>query len=200
MKAKVTKKIIGLTGSIASGKSTARKILEDLKHPTVCSDEIVHTLMKKNKPAYSKILKSFGATILDSQKNIDRQKLGAIVFENSKHLKKLEQILHPLVLKTIKNEIEKFKKNKKPFLFLEVPLLFETGFDKLCDETWCVYTTQKEQIERLKKRNGLTKNAALKRIRTQMPLKEKCKRSDFVLKNTNTIKDLKQKIQTRLSL
>ncbi len=188
-------KIVGLTGGIATGKSTVAKILRRMKIPVIDADAIAHDVTRPNEAAYFKIVKAFGKNILQKNGAIDRHKLGQIVFANAKLRKKLEAIVHPAVRKKIAEQIKMFHKQNRKMVVLEVPLLFEVGWDKFCDEVWVVAATQKQQIERLQKRNGLTRAEALRRIKAQWPLDLKAKAADVVFKNTFSFQKLNRMIQ-----
>lgn len=188
-------KIIGLTGGIATGKSTVTKFLRQRKLPVICADEISHHMTQKGQPAYRKILKEFGEDYLLPNQEFDRKKLASLVFHNQKAKKTLENIVHPLVRKEIKKQIAKSRKSNEPIVFLDIPLLFESGWEKICDATICIYTTQKIQIERLKKTRGMSRQEILVRIHNQMPLQEKCEKSDFIVRNVGSRTELKKEIK-----
>jgi dephospho-CoA kinase len=182
--------IIGITGGLATGKSTVSDILRKQNHVVICADAIAHDVVKKEKPAYNKIIRFFGTTILTPNKDINRHELAKIVFSNSTKLHKLEEIIHPHVRREIKNLITFFKDKGFELIFIDVPLLFEAGFDKLCDKTLCISSPKNIQLRRVKEFRGWNRKNALSRMMTQMPLKEKAKRADYVIKNTGSKEDL----------
>lgn len=186
-------KIIGLTGGIATGKSTVSKFLKKWRFPIICADTLAHDVVKPNKAAYKKIVKTFGKHILLQNKTLDRSKIAKIVFDDVKLRKKLEKIIHPEVRKEMHRLIQFYKKKKNPLIFLDVPLLFESGLNKICDHTLCVAATQNLQVARLKKYLGMTHKQALARIQAQMPLTIKIKKANFVIWNTGTKKELEKK-------
>lgn len=185
--------IIGLTGGIATGKSTVAKFLKELNIEVIDSDKIAHKILTYQ-DTINEIKNQFGNIVINKDGNINRKKLGEIVFDDLNKLKKLESITHHKIFDVIDKKIEEHKNNK--IIVLDAPLLFETSLDNKVDETWVVYTDKKTQIKRLKKRDGLDKENALKRIKAQMPLEEKIKKADIVIDNTGTIEELKQKIET----
>jgi len=184
--------IIGLTGGIATGKSTVSKILQDLDIKVIDADKIAHNILKY-KDIKNQIINEFGHNVLDSEGYINRKKLGKIVFEDEQKLRKLESITHPKILEIIEDKINKHK--DKEIIVLDAPLLFESTLDQMVDETWVVYTSKKIQLKRLQKRNGLNKEDALKRIEAQMPLEKKKNKADIIIENEGTINDLKKKIE-----
>lgn len=183
--------VIGLTGGIASGKSTVAKVFSDHSIPIICADEIAHQILESDRLVQKKITTQLGKEFIKN-KQVDRRRLGAHVFKNKKYLKILEPIIHPQIKQEIQKQLKFHKNNRTPIIVMNVPLLFEVGLNKLCNHIVCVYATQKQQIDRLKKRNQLSRQQALLRIRSQMSLKEKCRLSDTVIKNTSSILNLKK--------
>ena len=189
------KKIIGLTGSIASGKSTVSNILKDMGYLVVDCDDINHRLLKKARPGYNAVLEEFGEEILDEHGQIDRKKLGKLVFNDNKLKEKLNQILHPLIKKRVIEEINILNEG---LVFIDCPLLFETDFHELCDLTVVVYVNMDTQIRRLMDRDKITFPEALKKIYAQMSLDEKLALADFVIDNCHSLGDLEWQIKQLL--
>ena len=168
---------VAIVGNIASGKSTVEKILEERGFKVYDTDKITHEILASNKD----ITKEFGTN--------DRQEIAKIVFSNLNKLKKLESIIHPLV----KNELEKIFTRDEKIIFVSVPQLIEAGFESLFDKI--IYITADENIrrERLMKRNLLTLKEAQKRINAQQE-NDKKERSDYFIKNNDSLEDLKKKV------
>jgi dephospho-CoA kinase len=183
--------IIGLTGGIATGKSTVSKTLQDLNITVIDADKIAHDVLKRE-DVKQKIVNKFGHRVLDPEGNINRKKLGQIVFDHKKKLRELEEITHPKILDIIKERIDNF--DKQELIVLDAPLLFETSLDDIVDESWVIYTSQETQIKRLKSRDGLDREEALKRIEAQMPLAKKKQKADILIENEGSIQELKDKI------
>jgi len=183
--------IIGLTGGIATGKSTVSKTLQDLNITVIDADKIAHKVLIRE-DVKQKLVNKFSNSVLDSDGNINRKKLGQIVFDDKKKLRELEEITHPKILDIIKKKIDNY--DKQELIVLDAPLLFETSLDEIVDETWVVYTGQETQIERLKSRDGLEREEALKRIKAQMPLAIKKEKADILIENEGSIQALKDKI------
>lgn len=188
------KKVIGLTGSIACGKSTVSKKLNDLGYHVIDCDKINHDIMKKDEIGYIEVVKSFGAEILDNNGEIDRKKLGSIVFSDTLLKEKLNQILHPIIKDIVIKKIESLD----GIIFMDCPLLFETDFKELCDYTIVVYVNFDTQIHRLMERDGITFPEALKKIYAQIPLEEKLSLADIVIDNCHSLGDLDWQIKQML--
>ncbi len=184
---------IGLTGSIGTGKSTVAKMLQELGAYVIDADKIVHELLKR-KNVKEKIREAFG-DVFDSKGEVDRKKLASIVFNNPEKKKILENILHPLVFQEINRffkEVE--KKDPKAVAIAEVPLMIETGSYKNYDKIIVVYAPEELQLKRLLEK-GMSKEEAIKRIKSQMPIDEKVKYADIVIENTSTLEDLRKKVE-----
>ena len=189
------KKIIGLTGSIASGKSTVSNKLKQLGYKIIDCDEINHQILEQNQIGYTSVLAEFGSDILDVDLEIDRKKLGSIIFNDKTAKEKLNQILHPLIKSIVKEEIEKIEDG---LVFLDCPLLFETDFHELCDLKVVVYVNMDMQISRLMERDNITFPEALKKIYAQMSLDDKLTLADYVLDNCHSLSDLDWQINQLL--
>ena len=182
--------ILGVTGSIASGKSTVCKFLESFGGILVSADVIAHSFLEKNSPIFDDLLQTFGKDILDIEGKIDRKKLGTKVFKNKPLLDKLNSITHP---KIRQKTVDIFHSIKKGIIIWEAPLLFEAKGEILCNAILCVFTEESEQILRLKKRDNLTEEESKIRIQSQWNIKDKLKRSDFIIENNFDLKSLEEK-------
>ncbi|MGC8789953.1 MAG: dephospho-CoA kinase [Desulfurella sp.] len=186
---------VGLTGSIATGKSTVANMFKELGAYVIDADEIAHDALKKNQNTHKQIIEVFGESILDENGNIDRKKLGAIVFNDKQKLTLLESIIHPFVQQK-RREIEEsiLKKEKNAIIIYDVPLLFEKHLEDSFDKIIVVYAKKEIQIERLMKRQNLTYDEALKLINLQMDIEEKKQRADFVIDNSYSLEDTKKQV------
>ncbi|MGO2117468.1 MAG: dephospho-CoA kinase [Fusobacterium sp.] len=182
--------IVGLTGGIASGKSTVSNILKELEIKIIDADIIAKKISEK-KEIKKEIISKFGEDILNSKKEIERGKLREIVFKDKEKLKILNSIYHP----RIKDEFKKIKENhnKDDIIIFDVPLLFETDIDKECDEIILVCIDEEIQIERLMKRDCIDSDLAKMIIKNQMSQKEKMKKTDIILYNDGTLDELARK-------
>ncbi|HPB68436.1 MAG TPA: dephospho-CoA kinase, partial [Candidatus Omnitrophota bacterium] len=166
--------IIGVTGSYGTGKSTVSAMFGDLGAPVIDSDRIVHALLAARGRCSRAIVREFGPGILTAGGDIDRKKLSGRVFKDPRQRKILESIVHPEVIRDIRKQLAGLKKDKNiRAVVLDIPLLFEAGLQELVDMTVVVQATQKEQLLRTASRTVLTRSDRLKRIRAQMPLREK---------------------------
>lgn len=187
-------KIIGLTGGIATGKSTADKFFERKGIPIIDTDQIAHHIYDPGKIAWKEIKDEFGEQVVNFDQTINRQVLGKIVFSDPDKMQKLNHITHPQVLIEVKNKITEFEKVDTPIVVLDVPLLYESGYENLCDQVIVITLPEKLQIKRLIKRNNLNYEDALKRINSQMPLAQKAKLADYVVDNSGSVNDLDEQL------
>lgn len=185
-------KVIGLTGGIASGKSTASEYIKSLGFEVLDADIYARKVTEKDSPGYHKIIDAFGPEILDGDEEIDRRKLGEIIFNNPDERKKLNSISHPEIRRMMNADQDKYVKNNH--VFLDIPLLFENGLDKKCDITITVHVTKEVQSQRLMARNDLTTEEAASRINSQLSLDEKRNLSDYVFDNNNDEDELYNQI------
>lgn len=190
--------VLGLTGGIATGKSTADKFFEKKKIPVVDADKIAHRIYDIGKPAWKEIKNKFGDEYLNSDQTINRKKLGQLVFTNKDKLALLNAITHPIILEEIQMQINSYKDKFVPLIIVDMPVLFESGAQKYCDQTLVITLPQNMQIERLMARNSLTKQEAIDRIHSQMPLSEKEAKATYVVSNIGTKKDLENKLEKLL--
>lgn len=195
------KKVIGITGGISSGKTTLCTILSDMRYNIINADIITHRLYEKGNIGYIKILEYFGEEILGKSYEIDRKKLGNIVFNDKIKKEKLEEIIHPIILEEIRKEISLVDED---IVFVEIPLLFEIYEEviKYIDfyEIWLIYISEEEQIKRLMKRNNIMEKEAINIIKNQMSLSEKIEKADFLIENNGTVKDLRKIVKNKLNM
>jgi dephospho-CoA kinase len=174
--------VVGLTGGVASGKSTVADMFKRCGAIVIDADTLAREVVQPGKPAWREIVNTFGKTVLNPDRTINRQTLGAIVFGHRAKLRRLERIIHPRVARAQARLARQAQQhNAKAIVVYDVPLLFEAGIDKRVDTTIVVMADRQTQIARLKKRNGLTRIEALRRINSQMPLAQKRRLADYVL-------------------
>lgn len=190
--------VLGLTGGIATGKSTADEFFKKKNIPIIDSDLIAHNIMDVGKPAWKQVRDTFGLEYINPDQTVNRKKLGNLVFNNSAELKKLNDITHPLIYQEIQEKIKKEKDKKTPLVIVDAPILFETGGQNYCDKTLVISLPEDLQVKRLMARNNLTKKEALSRINSQMPLAKKEKLATFVVDNAGTIEELESKLEKLL--
>ena len=182
--------VIGLTGSIGTGKSEAARQLEALGASIISADEVGHEAYTPNTEAWEQVIAAFGDDILQDDGDIDRRKLGTIVFSDSSQLEKLNQIMHPRMARMVADKIEVLRDQGVNVVVVEAALLFEAGWDTLVEEVWVTDSPEHMVIGRLKERNGLSEEEAKKRINSQMGRAERIERSDFVINNSGDMADL----------
>lgn len=186
---------VGLTGGIASGKSTVAKFLLEMGIPVINLDQISREIVAKGTPGYREVLGAFGQSILNSEtKEIDRKVLGQIVFSDATKRKCLEAITHPLIRVTMEEKIQNLESAGKKVVVVEVPLLIETQMMDQFDQVWLVFVDQDIQLDRLKFRDALDQEGAMARLNAQIPLKEKKKYADRIIHNTGKLEDLKKQL------
>ena len=189
------RKVIGITGGIASGKSTICQYLEELGYPVIDSDAISRRLSLKGNSIYDAIYHTFGMEYFLADGELDRKKLGNLIFEDSKARDLLNSVTHPLIVEEIKNLLQKTKGN---IIFLDIPLLFEAKLWHLCDTILCVYTDLDTQLIRLMERDKITRELAFKKIASQMSLEIKRDQSDYVIDSTGSISSTRKQMDELL--
>lgn len=187
--------IIGITGSIACGKSTVSNYLKSKGYIVIDADKIGHEALDDDY-VKEKLILAFGNEILEDNK-INRQKLGELVFGSSSNLNVLNSIIHPEIRKKILQKID--KNNDKEFIFIDVALLFEAKFDDLVDKIIVVYVDENTQLTRLMKRNSISKKEALSRIVSQMSPIEKAKLGDYTVNNNLDVINTYEQVDKVLS-
>ena len=181
--------IIGITGSIGSGKTTVASIFSRQGFLLIDADEISHSLIRKNRAGYRKVLTEFGDKILDKNMDIDRKKLGDIVFNDARKLDKLNSLLHPSIGSEIR---KKTKKSKNKDFVLDIPLLIETNAKNLVDKIVLVKSDKRDIFSRLRKKYPREKIEKI--LKNQMPFKQKLRYADFVVKNDGNDKGLEKQV------
>jgi dephospho-CoA kinase len=177
--------VVGLTGGVATGKSTVAKMFKQCGAVVIDADQLARQVVEPGKPAWRAIVTLFGRTVLNQDRSLDRQALGSIVFHNPKKRRQLERIIHPRVAREQQRLVRRIAKGKpRAVVIYEVPLLFEAGVDKRVDKIIVVTADRETQIARMKKRNHLSRTEAIRRIRSQMPLAKKIQQADHVLNGT----------------
>ncbi|GAQ18922.1 dephospho-CoA kinase [Oceanobacillus picturae] len=190
--------IIGLTGSIASGKSTVSLMFHDLNVPVIDADKISREVVNPHEDAYNKIVDTFGNSILQDDKTIDRAKLGEIIFNDHVMREKLNNIVHPAVRERMLAKRDALVKAGVPTVVLDIPLLFESNLTHLVDKTLVISVTESVQLTRLMTRNGYNEQEARQRIQSQIPITEKVKMADAVIDNNGTKQETYEQLEQLL--
>lgn len=180
-------KVIGLTGGIASGKSTVSRWFRQAGIPVIDADQVARQLVEPNTKGLNQLVNEFGKDILMDNRFLNREKLGEMMFEDSQKRQRVNEILQPLIRQAIETEIQDSSKRQESLLILDIPLLYEMNYHSLCDAVIVVYVTPMLQLERLIERNHFTKKEALQRIHAQQSLEEKRSKADIVFDNTKNL-------------
>ena len=186
--------VIGLTGGIASGKSTVSNMLKEMTITVIDADVEARLAVEKGEPAYQKIITEFGNDILLTNEEIDRVKLGSIIFHNADKRQLLNSIVHPEVRKRMNDQIEAARFRGEQLIVLDIPLLFESKLTHMVEKTILVYVDRDIQLKRLMERNDLSLEEAEARIKSQMPLSDKVPLADAVINNNGTITESKKQL------
>jgi dephospho-CoA kinase len=188
--------VVGLTGGIASGKSTVARLFKKCGATILDADQLARQVVERGKPAWREIVKQYGRDILAPDETIDRRALGALVFQNRRALRLLERIIHPRVAREQRRLTRQVaERDPDAIVIYEVPLLYEAGVDKRVDAVIVVTADRETQITRLRQRDGLSRRQALRRIHNQMPLERKARLADVVLDGTSPTSQLRNEVR-----
>jgi dephospho-CoA kinase len=187
----VKRLVVGVTGGIGSGKSEVMKRLSRLGIVGVSSDDLAHDCLEPRHPAYQRVVKRFGRDILLPDGRVDRKALGRIVFAEPSKRRELERIIHPYVMRGLKD----FAHSHRGIIALDIPLLFEAGLRRRVHVVICVTCRPDQQVSRVVRRNGLSAAEVRKRIKAQWPLRRKAALSDYVIDNSGPLKALAPQVK-----
>lgn len=188
--------LVGLTGGVATGKSTVASMFKQCGAVVIDADELARQVVQPGRPAWRQIVRMFGRNVLGPDRTINRHALGTVVFRHPAKRRELERIIHPRVAREqARMTRQAAREDPKAVVIYDVPLLFEAGIDKRVAYTIVVTADRTAQVARLKKRNGLTAAESLRRIRSQMPLAIKVRRADAVLDGTCPRPSLRRQVR-----
>lgn len=190
-------RIIGITGGIASGKSTVTEFLRRLGYQVIDADQVVHELQEPGGRLYQALLSTFGSSILQEDGRLDRPKLGAMIFGNPELLEQSSQIQNQIIREELAGRRDLLAETEDMF-FMDLPLLFELQYEDWFDQIWLVDVTEETQLSRLMSRNALSQEEAEKRIAAQLSLREKRKRADVLIDNNGSLEETRQQIREAL--
>jgi len=186
--------IVGLTGGVASGKTTVSRVLKEEGAYIIDADRIARELVRPHTPAWKALIRAFGTAILREDGFIHRKKLADQVFANLRQRKLLNQILHPRIRKEIERRTEEIgQKDPEAIVVIDAPLLVELGDHRRMDKVIVVTSTQRQQLERLKKRDRIGPEEALRIFSSQMPVEDKVRWADYVIRNERSFQETKRK-------
>lgn len=186
------KYVIGLTGNIGTGKSVVRRMLEHLGAYGIDADALAHRAIAKGAPGYQQVVQMFGRWVLAADGQIDRARLGKVVFSDSQALAELEKIIHPLVDQAIEHLV---RRSSQPVVVIEAIKLLEAGLGKKCDSIWVTYAPAQEQVARLVRNRRMSEADARRRIEAQSPQEQKIASATVVIKNTGTFESTWRQVQ-----
>ena len=179
--------VIGLTGSIGTGKSEAASHMAQLGATVINADQVGHEAYTPHSEGWRRVVEAFGEGILGADGEIDRGALGSIVFSQPEQLAKLNKIMHPLIARMVAGKIEGLRSRKAAVVVVEAALLFEAGWEFLVHEVWSTDSPEQAVIKRLLERNGWGAEEVRKRVSSQMDRNERLERSDFIIDNSGEI-------------
>ena len=187
--------VIGLTGGIASGKSTVSAYLAACGVPVLDADKIAHVLAQPGEPIWKVFAAHFGEEVLAEDRSLLRGKIGALVFAKEEERHWMDAATHPLIEQEILQQMEECRRKGASVVVLDVPLLFEAGWDKLVDAVWVVYVKPEVQLQRLCIRDHLDKTSALQRIASQMSLEHKKQQADVLIDNGGSEETMRDQVR-----
>ena len=188
-------KIIGLTGGIGSGKSTVSRLLAELGAVIIDADRVGHEAFTPGTELWREVVAAFGWQILAPGGDINRKKLGEIVFDDAELLSRLNQIMHPRMYAVVKDQLEEYRKCGVEVVVLEAPLLVEAAWDSLVDEVWITIAGEETILKRLQERTGLSEEESLSRIHSQLPSEERIKFADVVINTDCSLDEVKARVK-----
>lgn len=191
-------RIIGLTGGIASGKSAVADIISAYGIPVVDADQLSREAVLPGTVSLNLIREAFGDAVIDSGGRLDRDTLAGIIFSDKESRIKLEKIMHPAIKSLAEKKLADLKASGATAAVYMAALLIEAGATDRVDEIWVVYTDSETQLSRIQKRDGTSRDDALKRVAAQMPMAEKASYGRVVIDNSGTIEELKRKVEELL--
>lgn len=190
-------RIIGITGGIASGKSTVTEFLRRQGYQVIDADQVVHELQEPGERLYQALLSAFGPAILQEDGRLDRAKLGAMIFGDPELLAQSSQIQNQIIREELAGR-QDLLAEKEDIFFMDLPLLFELGYETWFDQVWLVDVTEETQLSRLMTRNALSQEEAEKRIATQLSLQEKRNRADVLIDNNGPLEHTQEQLREAL--
>jgi dephospho-CoA kinase len=191
--------ILGLTGGIATGKSTVSAMLRQRGIPVIDADQIAREVVEPGKPAYEAIVRHFGKEILLPDGSINRKLLGEIVFSNEAERQKLNSIVHPEVRRVMREQAEEAERAGAQIVFMDIPLLFESKLQHMVDKIVVVYAPARMQLARMMERDELDEEQAMKRLRAQLPIEQKRAEADYLIDNQGTREETEQQVEQMLA-
>lgn len=187
-------KIIGLTGGIASGKSTVSRLLAEHGYAVIDADRIAWQLAEPDNSLWQAYYERYGEKVLNDDRTLNRQAVASVVFQNPAEKQWMDSAAHPMIKAEIQRNLARLIAAGRDVVFLDVPLLYEAGWEYMADTVWVVYADEANQLRRLCQRNGFSEDEAQRRIGAQLPMSEKKRRADVVIDNNGSLEDLSRQV------
>lgn len=187
-------RIVAITGNIGSGKSTVARILEELGALRIDTDELARKVVEPGEPAYREIVAQFGEEVLTPEGTVDRERLGRLVFQDPEKRRLLERITHPRIMEEVQKQVHRAVEAGVAVIVLEIPLLFETGLQRIFPEIVLVTAREEVRRQRLKQRNALPEPEIEKRLASQLPESAKIPGSTWIIENNGDLEELRRKV------
>ena len=191
-------RVIGITGSIACGKTTVSRELIRQGFPVIDGDKIARELTSSRGPAVESIRSAFGDSYINPDGSMNRRLMGQLVFSDPGMRDRLDQVMAPFLHHSVMREIEEVRASGSPLCFLDMPLLYEKGYDRYCDTVWCVWLPEEMQLQRLMKRDGFTRSEAISRMRAVMSSDQKADLAQVVIDNSGSVEDTLSRVSELL--
>jgi len=188
-------RVIGLTGGMGSGKSTVSQLLAEFGAVVIDADKVGHEAYQHGTKTWQELVAAFGEQIVAADGSIDRKKLGVIVFGSPEQLARLNRIVHPRMFEMMQGRIEQHRRQSVKVVVLDAAILFEANWTPLVEEVWVVVASEAAVVARARARTGLPEEQIRSRLRSQMPVEDKIKRADVVIRNEGTVEDLRKQVE-----
>jgi dephospho-CoA kinase len=188
-------RVIGLTGGMGSGKSTVSQLLAEFGAVVIDADKVGHEAYQHETKTWQELVAAFGEQIVAADGSIDRKKLGAIVFGSPEQLVRLNRIVHPRMFEMMQERIQQYRQQSVKVVVLDAAILFEANWTPLVEEVWVVVASEAAVVARARARTGLPEEQIRSRLRSQMPVEDKIKRADVVIRNEGTVEDLRKQVE-----
>lgn len=187
--------VIGLTGGIGTGKSEVSRMLQRLGAVVIDADRVGHEVYRPQTSTWHRVVEAFGEGILAPSGEIDRKKLGSIVFADQRALARLNAIVHPVIREELVGRLEGLRGRGTPVVVVEAAVLIEAGWDTLMDEVWVTHSREDAAVARVARRNNLSPEEVRRRVRAQLPFEERRMHADVVIENDGDLEALRQKVE-----
>ena len=187
--------VIGLTGGIGTGKSEVSRMLQRLGAAVIDADRVGHEVYRPQTSTWHRVVEAFGEGILAPSGEIDRKKLGSIVFADQRALARLNAIVHPVIREELVGRLEGLRGRGTPVVVVEAAVLIEAGWDTLMDEVWVTHSREDAAVARVARRNNLSPEEVRRRVRAQLPFEERRMHADVVIENDGDLEALRQKVE-----